>query len=92
MSADAQSQWCSLQGFSSPNSKVKLDNPSSNNVAKLIADGKYQALQRYWEATPPDIVEFAVDQLSKFITNPDTAKDDLGAIQKKAEEVWKSRV
>ena len=56
-----------------------------------MADGKYQALQRYWEATPPDIVEFAVDQLAKFITNPDTAKDDLSAIQKKAEEVWKGR-
>lgn len=91
MSADAQTQWCSLQGFSSPNSKVKLENPVANNVAKSIVDGKYQALQRYWEATPPDIVEFAVDQLAKFITNPDTAKDDLSAIQAKAEEVWKGR-
>ena len=91
MSADAQSQWCSLQGFSSPNSKVKLDNPAANHVTQIMADGKYQALQRYWEATPPDIVEFAVDQLAKFITNPDTAKDNLTAIQKKAEEVWKGR-
>ncbi|MCC7447873.1 MAG: extracellular solute-binding protein, partial [Anaerolineae bacterium] len=91
MSADAQTLWDGLMGFSPANAKAQIDNPVSKNVAKQIADGKYQALQRYWEATPPDIVETAVDELGKFILKPDTAKEVLGAIQKKAEAVWKSR-
>jgi len=91
MSADAQTLWDGLMGFSPANAKAQIDNPVSKNVAKQIADGKFQALQRYWEATPPDIVETAVDELGKFILKPDTAKEVLGAIQKKAEAVWKSR-
>src|SRR6185436_13155237 len=88
MSVDAQTEWCGLQGFSSPNAKVALENPVANHVATLIADGDYQLLQRYWEATPPDIVETAVDELSKFVTNAGTAEEVLGAIQQKAVEVW----
>jgi len=91
MSADAQKEWCTLQGFSSPNSKVTLDNPVANGLAKTINDGKYTALQRYWEATPPDIVETAVDELAKFVTNAGSAEDVLKAIQAKATEIWSSR-
>jgi multiple sugar transport system substrate-binding protein len=91
MSPEAQQLWCSLQGFSTPNASVKLDNPVSNNVAALIADGKYMALQRYWEATPPDIVQGTVDELARFVLNPDQAADVLKTIQKNADAVWKSR-
>jgi len=91
MSVDAQTQWCTLQGFSSPNAKVALDNPVANHVAALISDGNYQLLQRYWEATPPDIVETAVDELSRFVNNAGTAEEVLGNIQQKAVEVWASR-
>ncbi len=91
MTADAQKLWCSLMGFSTPNASVQLDNPVSNNVAAQIADGKYLALQRYWEATPPDIVEAAVDELARFVLNPGDAADVLKAIQKNADTVWKSR-
>jgi ABC-type glycerol-3-phosphate transport system substrate-binding protein len=91
MSADAQTAWCNLMGFSSPNSQVKLENPAASPEAQLIADGNYQALQRYWEATPSDIVEFAVDELARFVLGDGSAEEVLGAIQQKAEAVWKSR-
>ena len=92
MSAEAQQLWCSLMGFSTPNASVKLDNPVSNNVAEQIAAGKYMALQRYWEATPPDIVQGTVDELARFVLNPDQAEDVLKTIQKNADLVWKSRM
>jgi multiple sugar transport system substrate-binding protein len=91
MTPEAQQLWCSLQGFSSPNASVKLDNPVSNNIADQIAAGKYMALQRYWEATPPDIVQGTVDELARFVLNPDQAPDVLKTIQKNADAVWKSR-
>ncbi len=68
---------------------MQLDNPVSNNIAAQIAAGKYLALQRYWEATPPDIVETAVDELARFVLNPGDAEDVLETIQKNAESVWK---
>jgi hypothetical protein len=48
-------------------------------------------VQRYWEATPPDIVEVAVDELARFMTDPATMDQVLETIQAKAEEVWAAR-
>ncbi len=70
MSPEAQQLWCSLMGFSTPNASVKLDNPVSNNVAAQIADGKYLALQRYWEATPPDIVQAYCRRVGTLCAQP----------------------
>jgi len=91
MTAEAQTEWCNLMGFSSPNSQVKLENPTASHVAQLITDGKYQALQRFWEATPNDIVQTAVDEFGRFILGAGSAEDVLGTIQKNADSVWKSR-
>jgi len=91
MTAEAQAEWCKLMGFSSPNASVTLENPVSNHIAQQIADGGYLALQRYWEATPPAIVELAVDELARFVLEPDSAEDVLDAIQTTAEQVWSDR-
>ena len=90
MSPEAQELWCTMMGFISANANVQLDNPANNNIASQIAEGDYLALQRYWEATPPDIVETAVDELARFVLTGD-AEDVLKAIQTKAESVWESR-
>jgi len=91
MTAEAQQAWCSLMDFSTPNAEVTLENPVSNHIAQMIADGKYLAMQRYWEATPPAIVEVAVDELSRFMLEPDKAQVALDAIQQTADSVWKER-
>jgi ABC-type glycerol-3-phosphate transport system substrate-binding protein len=91
MSAEAQTEWCNLMGFSSPNSQVKLENPTASHVAQIMTEGKYQALQRFWEATPNDIVQAAVDEFTRFILGGGSAEDVCGAIQKKAESVWAER-
>jgi hypothetical protein len=48
-------------------------------------------LQRYWEASPPEIVENAVDELARFMLKPDEAQSVLEAIQKIADGVWSKR-
>ena len=91
MSTSAQEQWSNVMGFSSPNSRAQIDNPVAQNVAGQISASNAVALQRYWEATPPDIVETAVDELSRFILDPSTMDEVLANIQAKAETVWAER-
>lgn len=91
MSVSAQEQWCNLMGFSSANSRAIIDNPVGKQIAKQISDSNAQALQRYWEATPPDIVETAVDEFSRFILDPSTMESVQTTIQQKADSVWASR-
>ena len=73
------------------NPKVQHDNVVLSNVNTLVSEGKYELLQRYWEATPPAIVENAVDELARFMLNPDEAQSVLEAIQKIADEEWAKR-
>lgn len=91
MSTSAQEQWSNVMGFSSPNSRAQIENPVAQNVAGQISASNAVALQRYWEATPPDIVETAVDELSRFILDPSTMDEVLANIQQKAETVWAER-
>jgi multiple sugar transport system substrate-binding protein len=91
MSAEAQKEWSDLQGFSSPNSKVAINNPVANAIATKISSEQYQLVQRYWEATPPEIVEPAVDELGRFILNPTSYREVLAAMQQTAQSIWQSR-
>lgn len=91
MSAEAQQEWTQRMGFAPPNSKVKSDNPVVANIVNTVVSGGYKLIQRYWEATPPDIVEPAVDELGKFILNPETGPEVRAAIQRIADRVWQSR-
>ena len=88
---DAQTKWSGLLGDLGANPKVQHDNVVLANVTKLTTDGKYELLQRYWEATPPAIVENAVDELARFMLNPGEAQSVLEAIQKIADEEWAKR-
>ena len=49
-------------GFTSPRSDVPSANPVDKEIDETIQSGDYKLLNRYWEATPHDIVEVAVDQ------------------------------
>jgi multiple sugar transport system substrate-binding protein len=45
-------------------------------------------LNRYWEATPHDIVEVAVDQFGKFMLKSGDPAPILETIQKQADQSW----
>jgi multiple sugar transport system substrate-binding protein len=68
--------------------------PSANPVDKGIDDaikaGGHKLLNRYWEATPHDIVEVAVDQFCKFMLKPGDPAAFLQTIQKQADQSWAS--
>ena len=45
---------------------------------------------RYYENTPEDIRNYALDELSRFMYSGADIDEVLGNIQKKADEVWSS--
>ncbi len=91
MSVPAQNKWSEVAGFTSANANADPANAVGAGIQKWIADNKAVKVQRYWEATPPDIVEFAVDELGRFMTDPSTMDEVLKNIQAKADEVWAAR-
>ena len=91
MSVPAQDEWHGMMGFSPANSKAASPTVVGQGIQDWINANKAQLVLRYWEATPSDIVDAAVDELARFMTNPDQYMDVLQAIQKKADQVWADR-
>jgi multiple sugar transport system substrate-binding protein len=91
MQEEAQTKWSTLLGDAPFNSKVTAENAVINGLVKTVGEKKYELYQRYWEASPPAIVENAVDELARFMLNPGEAQSVLEAIQKIADEEWQKR-
>jgi multiple sugar transport system substrate-binding protein len=87
-SKDGQASWIKTTGFTSPRSDVPSANPVDKEIDETINSGDYNLLNRYWEATPHDIVEVAVDQFVKFMLKPGDPTPNLQAIQKQADQSW----
>jgi multiple sugar transport system substrate-binding protein len=88
---DTQQLWSESMGFPPLLPGVESKNAVTDKVFNEISTGGYRLIQRYWEATPPDISEFAVDQLGKFILQPDKYMDVLQTIEKHAKDYWASK-
>jgi multiple sugar transport system substrate-binding protein len=91
MSVEAQDEWNGLQGFSPANSQAASPSVVGEGIQAWINDNNAELVLRYWEATPPDIVETAVDEFSRFMLNPDQYMEVLETIQAKADQVWAER-
>lgn len=83
--------WTAHLGDSGANPKVVHSNATLTSISNQLNEGNYELLQRYWEATPPQIVENAVDELARFMLNPDQGQSVLEAIQQIADEEWSRR-
>jgi multiple sugar transport system substrate-binding protein len=90
MSKDGQQKWINLTGFMPARTGVKSSLPVDQELVRTVNKGHYKLLNRYWEATPHDIVEVAVDQFSKFMLHPDDPMSILNAIQHQADQTWSS--
>jgi len=88
---DTQQLWSESQGFAPLLPGVQSKNAVTDKVFNDIQSSKYRLVQRYWEATPPDISEFAVDQFSKFILDPTKYMEVLQTIDDHAKKYWASR-
>ena len=91
MSVDAQNQWNDMMGFSPANSQANNPNVVGQSIQDWVNDNQAELVLRYWEATPPDIVEAAIDEFARFMLNPDQYMEVLETIQQKADQVWADR-
>jgi multiple sugar transport system substrate-binding protein len=90
MSKRGQTTWVNATGFVSPRNDVPSKSPVDRELATTIQRGGYRQFNRYWEATPHDIVEVAVDQFAKFMLKGGDPRQYLKTIQKQADKTWPS--
>jgi multiple sugar transport system substrate-binding protein len=88
MSKAGQEEWIKLTGFTSARNDVDSPSPVDKAITETMKSDGYAQVNRYWEATPHDIVEVAVDQFGKFMLHPGDPMPILQAIQTKADSVW----
>jgi len=91
MSASAQQTWVDAQDFPPVNKEVKAKSALIAGLAKQIIDGKYNQINRFWEATPPEIAEAAVDEIGNFMLHPDTYPQVQQNLQALADKVWATK-
>lgn len=88
---DANTTWSGLLQDSPANPKAKNESPVLAGLGKTITDEKYTLIQRYWENSPPQIVESAVDELGRFMLNPGQGESVQKNIQQIAATEWAKR-
>ena len=92
MSAEASQAWTDQMGFVPHNNLATLpDGRVTGDIAALIASEGYRQINRYWEATPPEIGENAVDEISKFVLDPESYLSVMESLQRLAESYWSSQ-
>jgi len=88
MGAEAQQTWVNAQDFPPINVDVKAKSALITDLATAINGGGYNQINRFWEATPPDIAEAAVDEIGNFMVHPDTAAQTQKNLQALADKYW----
>ena len=91
VSPEAQTAWANKLGDAPANPKAKSENPILANLITSLGEKQYRFIQRYWEASPPPIVESAVDELGRFMLNPDEYKKVQETIEDLAQAEWGKR-
>jgi len=70
-------------------SAVQVENQTIQNILNMAGDSaKYQLILRFYENTPEDLRNTAIDELSRFMYSGADIDDVLNAIQAKADEVF----
>lgn len=90
MSKAGQKAWVERTNFISARSDVPATSPVDQKILTDMKSGGYQQVNRFYEATPNDIVLAANDGFQKFLLHPGDPMPILQAIQTKADAVWKS--
>jgi ABC-type glycerol-3-phosphate transport system substrate-binding protein len=87
MSQAGQQAWTNATGFTPARSDVKAINALDQQMVSTVSSG-YALIPRYWEATPFDIVNVAIDQFAKFMLHPGDPTPILQTIQTQADRTW----
>jgi ABC-type glycerol-3-phosphate transport system substrate-binding protein len=89
MSQAGQQAWINATGFIPARNDVEAANSLDQQMVSTVSNG-YTLIPRYWEATPFDIVNVAVNQFDKFMLHPGDPMPILQTIQTQADRTWAS--
>lgn len=90
MSSEGSGFWASQVTAYPANKKADtsyMPGVKAELLDTILNDG-YRVLNRYWEATPSDICEVAVDKFAEFVMNPDDLDKIIADLDKVADEYW----
>jgi multiple sugar transport system substrate-binding protein len=89
---DVQTAWINFLQDLSANPEIVPHAAGPRDIAAAVAKQKPSQAIRYWEASPPPLIEGNVLDLSAFMTNPTPGniKPTLAKLQKRAEKEWKA--
>jgi multiple sugar transport system substrate-binding protein len=83
-----QKVWSSFLVDSAPNPTVVSPDPVIRHVQAIVKQTNPTRVNRYWEASPPALVEGNVQDLGDFMIHPEKANDVLSRMQKRADSEW----
>ncbi|MFC7375783.1 ABC transporter substrate-binding protein [Brachybacterium sp. GCM10030267] len=88
---DVQQVWVDFLNDLSANLEALPPVPAVQELAATVAETAPQFATRYWEASPPVMVEGNVQELGAFMASPSSqnATATLVKMQKRAEDEWK---
>ncbi|GAB3185567.1 extracellular solute-binding protein [Nesterenkonia halophila] len=88
---DVQQIWVDFLNDLSANPDALPSVPAVQDLAAAVAETEPRLATRYWEASPPVMVEGNVKELGAFMASPSTrtARATLRRMQKRAEDEWK---
>jgi multiple sugar transport system substrate-binding protein len=83
-----QAAWMSFLADIPPNPQVPSTDPVVKNVIRQVKERKPRLLIRYWEASPPPLIEGNVQDLGGFMIHPDNPEKVLRKMQDRADTEW----
>ncbi|WFR68657.1 extracellular solute-binding protein [Curtobacterium flaccumfaciens] len=89
---DVQQAWADFLGDTSPNPAVLPRKSFVGDIATIVREQDPTQLTRYWEASPPALVESNVQSLGSFMVHPSpgNARATLAEMQQRADTEWKT--
>lgn len=90
LNPEVQQVWANEINDISANPEVPIDNPLLTSVTSQVQKSKPMELERYWEASPPALIEGNVQELAAFMVDPSEENIDetLERMQERADEEW----
>lgn len=88
LSPPAQKIWTSQRKDLSANPKVKVGDTLLDPLNAAVDKGRFNLLNRYYEATPPEVTLVATDAFSAFMVDPSDPMKPLKQIQDTASKYW----
>ncbi|MBO0880797.1 MAG: extracellular solute-binding protein [Mycobacterium sp.] len=83
-----QKVWSAFLMDSAPNPTVISPDPVIRHIQAVVKQTNPTRVNRYWEDSPPALVEANVQDLGDFMIHPEKAKGVLSRMQSRAEAEW----